>query len=216
MNSLSALASIMLNDTTYNSQFAKNGQLSPFRNGRYVGGDTVATNALLGRLTEKGVENKLASSMEEDWALLAPQIEAMFGQQFNMLHDNSAVRAAQVDARQLPIRTNAIQQRQLQSAGVNLSPSQKMAMDRQNAIQSAGMGNAMYNSAQAGQYDQNNAARSNLLSGINAMKNGAQGSLTQIVNSQSNRNNAYRTARTNHFTSMLGQGAGALGMMAFM
>ena len=118
------------------------------------------------------------------------------------------------DGANIGYRNHAVQGRQMERAGVNLSPMQQLAMRSKNSRIAAGGANAIVNNAVTQRYDQNNAARSNLLASVNAMKHGSQANLTSIVGNQNARNQAYRDANTQRKSSTWGQLAALGGNLA--
>lgn len=163
--------------------------------------------------TAENIDNALAESMKTDWQTIAPQLQQLFAQQSSMLGETNSIQQARIDGANIGYRNNAVQSRQMQRAGVNLSPMQRLAMQSKNSRIAAGGSNAIVNNAVTQRYDQNNAARSNLLASANAMKQGSQANLVSIVGNQDARQQAYRDANANRKTSMMGSLAAAGGAL---
>ena len=160
------------------------------------------------------IDSSLATSMKNDWESIAPQLQQLFAQQSSMLGETDSIQQARIDGANIGYRNHAVQGRQMERAGVNLSPMQQLAMRSKNSRIAAGGANAIVNNAVTQRYDQNNAARSNLLASVNAMKHGSQANLTSIVGNQNARNQAYRDANTQRKSSTWGQLAALGGNLA--
>ena len=149
--------------------------------------------------------------MRNDWESIAPQLQQLFVSQSSMLGETNSLSQARTDAAGLGSRVNNVAGRQLQRAGVTLSPMQQRAMMTRNSHSISGIGNSMVNTAVQQRYDQNNAARSNLLASVNAMKQGSQAGLVSVINNQAAREQATRDANASRKATNTGMWAGIAG-----
>ena len=163
------------------------------------------------KLTTEQLDKTLGNVMRNDWESIAPQLQQLFASQSSMLGETNTLSQARTDAAGLGSRVNNVTGRQLQRAGVTLSPMQQRAMMTRNSHSISGIGNAMVNSAVQQRYDQNNAARSNLLASVNAMKQGSQAGLVSVINNQSAREQATRDANASRKATNTGMVAGLVG-----
>jgi hypothetical protein len=191
-------------------------QYQPSASGPTYGNISIGKNESINTAdyTAENLDTALAGSMKNDWESIAPQLQQLFAQQSAMLGETNSIEQSRVDAANIGYRNHAVQGRQMQRAGVNLSPMQRLAMQSKNSRIAAGGGNAIVNNAVTQRYDQNNSGRANLLAAVNAMKQGSQATLMSVANNQSAREQAYQQANSQRKSSMMGTLAAVGGNLA--